>query len=244
MLTKIDNGTKRGNGPIRVMYPGLALGAPDTGLATIGRIDQAAIPAGALIAMHPHVNDEILTYLRRGRVRHADSTGFEEDITPQRLMLMKAGRRFFHEEQVMEDGGLLEGLQIFIRPEEKDLEPQVTFYELPEVHSKNAWRLIAGRGDSGAPLTLRSSTWIYDARLTAGSSLELPGLPKENLTRLLYLFEGTASVGEVWLTGGDSVVIDDESRSEVRSEGADLVLFVTDAQSRHYDGGMFSGNQF
>jgi len=34
-----------------------------------GRIDHARITPGTLIPMHPHQNDEILTYLRNGKVK-------------------------------------------------------------------------------------------------------------------------------------------------------------------------------
>lgn len=244
MVLKIDNSTKRGHGPIKVMYPGLTLQGHDTGLATLGRIDQAAIPPGVLIAMHPHVNDEILTYLRSGRVRHTDSAGFSEVITPGRLMLMKAGKTFFHEEHVAEDSGLLEALQIFVRPEKKDLEPEVSFCDLPDVYSENQWRLIAGRDDSDAPLILRSSTWIWDMRVTEQKVLDLPDVTKGDLTFLLYVFQGAARVGDVPLGKGESLIIKDESNVNVQSEGADLVLFATDERSHYYAGGMFSGNQY
>ncbi|MEJ7677960.1 MAG: pirin family protein [Segetibacter sp.] len=55
--------------------------------------------------MHPHINDEILTYLRSGKVKHTDSEGFSEFIEPTRLMLMKAGKSFYHEEKVLIEGG-------------------------------------------------------------------------------------------------------------------------------------------
>ena len=133
MFLKIDDRTKLGREAIRILYPGVALGGQDSGLATLGRIDHATIPAGAVVPMHPHVNDEILTYLRRGRVQHTDSGGFTGEINAQRLMLMKAGARFSHEEHVLQEGGQLQGLQIFIRPEAEDLTPEVDFYDLPEV---------------------------------------------------------------------------------------------------------------
>ncbi|THF69582.1 hypothetical protein E7T06_11220 [Deinococcus sp. Arct2-2] len=243
MLSKITDRSKRGNGPIRVLYPGLSLGDQDTGLATLGRIDHATIPAGAVVPMHPHVNDEILTYLKRGRVRHTDSAGDSGEINAQRLMLMKAGQRLSHEEHVLAEGGQLQGLQIFIRPEAKDLLAQVDFYDLPEVHSHNAWRLLAGHGGSGAPLVLSSRTWIYDVHLGSAEPLRLPPLPQTGLTFLLYVFDGYVQVADLNLAKGDSLIIRDEPDIQIHSDSADLVLFVTDEHSPHYDGGMFSGNQ-
>ena len=92
--------------------------------------------------MHPHRDDEILTYLRRGRVRHRDSVGHVEEISPTRLMLMNAGHRFEHEEEVLE--GPLEALQIFLRPRAADLEPLVQFHDFGAALSEGAWRLVAG----------------------------------------------------------------------------------------------------
>jgi quercetin 2,3-dioxygenase len=243
MLTKIEDRSILGRGAIRILYPGLIRTGQDSGLATLGRIDHATIPAGTTVPMHPHVNDEILTYLRRGRVQHTDSGGYFGEINPQRLMLMKAGTRFSHEEHVLPEGGQLQGLQIFIRPEAEDLTPEVAFYDLPEVSSQNAWRLLAGAQGSGAPLTFRSRTWIYDVYLASAVPLRLPELPQADLTCLLYVFSGQAKVGELELSSGDSVIIQDEPGLNIDSVGADLVLFVTDEQSPHFDGGMFSGNQ-
>ena len=222
MLRKIEDRSKLGRGPIRVLYPGLDAAHPDTaqdtGLATLGRIDHASIPAGTLVKMHPHVNDEILTYLRRGRVQHTDSGGHSREINAQRLMLMKAGSRFSHEEHVLPEGGPLEGLQIFIRPEARDLTPQVEFYDLPEQDSLNAWRLLAGAVGSGAPLTFRSRTWIYDTHLASAAPLPLPALPQPGLTALLYVVDGEASANDKRLNRGDSLMIKDEPGLTLRSE--------------------------
>ncbi len=72
MLTEIDNtikyGKQRSGFGIEILYPGLIRPAlEDSGFSTIGRIDHARIAPGTLIPMHPHKNDEILTYLRSGR---------------------------------------------------------------------------------------------------------------------------------------------------------------------------------
>ncbi|HTO17467.1 MAG TPA: pirin family protein [Edaphocola sp.] len=138
MFTKIDNsvkfGKQHGGFGIEILYPGILFPeSNDTGIATIGRIDHARIMPGTLIPMHPHIDDEILTYLRSGKVNHLDSEGKTETISNQKLMLMNAGASFFHEELVLEEGGTLEGLQIFIRPEQSGLNPKVSFYEPDEI---------------------------------------------------------------------------------------------------------------
>ena len=157
MIKKIDNsqklGRKNGGFGIEILFPGNALStSTDTGIGTIGRIDQATVQPGTLIPMHPHRDDEILTYLRSGRVNHKDSEGHTDLISSQRLMLMNAGATFYHEEQVLPDSDVLRGLQIFMRPETSGLKPPgVQFHDLEEVYSLNQWRAIAGKQATYSP---------------------------------------------------------------------------------------------
>jgi redox-sensitive bicupin YhaK (pirin superfamily) len=189
--------------------------------------------------MHPHRDDEILTYLRSGRVRHRDSEGHTREISSQRLMLMNAGRRFEHEELVQE-GGDLTGLQIFLRPAAGGLEPQVQFRDLDAAYSVDRWRLLAGP-DKADGLVVRSQSWVHDMRLTAGRQTVLPAAPAA-LTRLLYVLAGRLVVGGEALDAGDSLLIGTAPNRIEASTTTDLVLFSTDETAPVFKGGMFSGN--
>jgi quercetin 2,3-dioxygenase len=240
MITKIGLNQKRGNSHIQVMYPGEVLQNGDTGLGTLGRIDQANIHSGTTIKMHPHINDDILSYFRVGNVKHTDSANFTEHIGRDKLMLMKAGKVFYHEEEILEQ---LEGLQIFIRPQKKDTSSEVIFYELPETDSLNKWRSIASPTFE-TPLKFSSQTWIYDVTMNENGLFQLPIFPKENLTALLYTFQGNLLVNEnIELAKGECIIIKNEKINFKTEKGAELVLFLTDENSEYFDGGAFSGNQ-
>lgn len=241
MLHKIDNSKKYGNSHISILAPGFELTDNDSGYYSIGRIDQAHIHPGVVIKMHPHVNDDILSYFRSGKVKHTDSEGFTEYITPTKLMLMRAGKLFYHEEAILEEQ---EGLQIFIRPGEKDAKPEVIFQELEEVHSMNEWRLVASPDREKTPLQLSSQTWIYDMQITPGKTFELPQKFADNFHCLLYAFQGSLTVnGNISLSKGESLFIKEENVSFQTDDRAEIVLFVTDINAPYYDGGMYSGNQ-
>ena len=241
MLKVLDKSIKTGNSHISILYPGIALSSNDTGYYSLGRIDQAQIQAGAVIKMHPHVNDDILSYFRSGAIRHTDSENYSELITSSHLMLMKAGKRFYHEEAVEQD---MEGLQIFIRPGKKDATPEVIFQELDEVHSVDQWRLIASPDKEKTKLQLSSQTWIYDMQVTKGKVFSLPEDAKSGFGYVLYVFQGKVTVNDaVKLGKGESVFVQDENISFSTDDYAELVLFVTDTSAPYYDGGMYSGNQ-
>jgi redox-sensitive bicupin YhaK (pirin superfamily) len=249
MPTKIDNaikyGKQHGGFGIQILYPGLIRPQlNDSGFSTIGRIDHARIIPGTLIPMHPHKDDEILTYLRSGKVKHLDSEGHTGIISNLKLMMMNAGANFYHEEKVLEEGGVLEGLQIFIRPEKADLPPQVQFSELPDIYSNNGWRNIAGKGDN-YPLQIRSDTWLMDLRLEKNEKIVLPEAPSENCAFLFYVFDGKLNVNETMtLATGESVLLEMESPIFHAVETSDIVLFITQANAVHFDGGMYSGNLY
>lgn len=247
MLSKIDKtikyGKQHGGFGIQILYPGLIRPQlNDTGFSTLGRIDHAKINPGTLIPMHPHRDDEILTYLRSGKVKHLDSEGLTDIISNQRLMMMNAGATFFHEEKVLEEGGILEGLQIFIRPEVEGLKPQVQFYPLEDPYSFNQWRKLAGKGDD-YPLQIRSNTWLMDVRLEKGEDIFIPQPPTENAVFLFYVFSGEVQVmHSILLTAGESVLIENEDPIFTAHETSDIVLFITQTNAIHFEGGMYSGN--
>ncbi|MBL4676839.1 MAG: pirin family protein [Mucilaginibacter sp.] len=219
------------------------VGNGDTGLGSIGRIDHASFHGRHHIAMHPHVNDEILSYFRSGSVHHRDSEGFAETINTNRLMLMKAGKLFQHEEDVDGTKAPHEGLQIFIRPGVKDLKPEVIFHDLDKIYSDNEWRLVASPGKDTA-FQFSSQTWIYDVRLSAGKDFKLPVLPAGDLTLLLYVFQGEINVNDnLPLHKQEGLIINKEDTAIHTSKGAELVLFVTNEHAPIFKDGMYSGNQ-
>jgi redox-sensitive bicupin YhaK (pirin superfamily) len=234
---------KNGGFGIEILFPGKGIGSEDSGIGTIGRIDQATVTPGTLVPMHPHQDDEILTYLRSGVVEHKDTKGNIEVITNKRLMMMNAGSKFQHEELVLREGGVLTALQIFIRPGIGGLKPQVQFHEFPDVVSLNDWRAIGGKGD-GFPLQIRSSTWIYDMRLEQGKQQSLPVSPVRNATCLVYVFDGSLSVNEnIIIKKGESLVVENEEILITAVEACNIMLFVTDRNAKVFNEGMYSGNR-
>jgi redox-sensitive bicupin YhaK (pirin superfamily) len=233
---------KNGGFGIEILFPGKGIGSEDSGIGTIERIDQATVTPGTLVPMHPHHDDEILTYLRSGVVQHKDTEGNIEVITNKRLMMMNAGSKFQHEELVLPEGGMLTALQIFIRPETGGMEPQVQFHEFPEAISRNEWREVAGKDDAFL-LQVRSDTWVYDMRLEQGKQQSLPVLPLKNTICMVYLFDGSLAVNEnINLQKGESLVVENEEIQLNAVENCNIVLFVTDRNARVFKEAMYSGN--
>ncbi len=240
---KMKRGVKRGDPDrgfsLEILYPGMTFGKGDSGVGAIGRIDRARIHPGITISMHPHRDDEILTYVRGGSMLHTDTVGNREEIRPARLMMMNAGHTFQHEETILGEEPQ-EALQIFLRPRAASLEPKVQFHDFGDAVSNDAWRLLAA--PAGAPFEVRAQVWVHDAHVNAGKVLALPPIAAPEATRLLYLFAGDATVGDLPLKAGEGAFLSHKEQSVLSTSGADLVLFTTDEQAPVFRGGMFSGN--
>jgi len=240
---KIGNGSRRGDWnrgfAVEILYPGQALKAGDSGIGAIGRIDRARVAAGHVVAMHPHRDDEILTYVRAGSMLHRDSVQNEEKVTETRLMMMNAGHTFQHEEEILGPDAT-EALQIFLRPRATELEPKVQFHDFGEAFSRDVWRLLAA--PEGAPLEVRAQAWVQDVRLSAGASLPLPALQAAGAVRLLYVFAGEARIGALTLHAGESAYLEEAGGTVEAVSEADVVLFTTDPAAATFKCGMFSGN--
>lgn len=223
---------------VEILYPGANLGKNDTGFLTIGRIDHALFKPPGLVPMHRHQDDEIFSYIRSGKMIHLDSTGKKEHLNNSYMMLMNAGSGISHEESAEED---VEMLQIFMRPSENGLPPQVQFHHFENIFSENTWRLIAGnRADS--LLKLRVETNIFDIRLQKNNVVKIPDL-NEEVINFIYCFNGDIRIGNETIAKGDSVILEENLPIEAVTE-SDLVLFQIRKEAKYSDTGMFSGNKF
>lgn len=233
----------RSQGPfqLRRIHPGISLGQPnDAGFGGLGVIDHARLQPGLVVRMHEHRNDEIISYMRAGRMQHTDSAGKSELISPDRLMVMNAGRGFHHEERVVGDDQI-EMLQIFVRPEAADEEPIVQFVELDEIKRNDQWRLLTGPKGSGAPTLVRQAIYLYDTQLAAGRSIDLPSKP--GFDRWLYVFRGRISAGqhEVGTHTALMLAADQADMNVTAVLETDLVVFLVDRNAKFSRGGTISG---
>jgi hypothetical protein len=121
----VNRAFRQGPFQIRRIRPGQVLGSmADPAVGPLSVIDRANLDVGTIVPMHEHNNDEILSYLWRGAMVHEDSDGNKVVLSPNRLMMMNAGRSFWHEQYAPEEP--VEMLQIFIRPREADLPGRVS----------------------------------------------------------------------------------------------------------------------
>lgn len=232
----------RGKFVMHRVYPGLKRNSRfERGLATLGAFDHSTLEPGFTIGMHPHANDEILSYMRRGTMYHSDSQGIHMPINHAKMMMMNAGKVIFHEEDVPHDAAPIDMLQVFFRPHCDDLNPMVQFADFEEEFSDNKWRWIGGPEHSDAPLKIRSESWLYDTRLLDTATIKTPEL--KGRTGYLYVFSGAVQLPghDITLEKGDGLLVENEDIEVKAHTEAEIVYFMVNESAPYSRNGMYSG---
>ena len=212
---------------IRRNMPGAALpDYHDHGYGPLALFDDATLAPGTLIRMHEHRNDEIISYVPQGIMRHDDSTGTKLEIDHTTLMVMNAGASFWHEERTLGDDETVRMLQIFVRPHTLDLEPRLQHRKLEEP-VPNTWRYLVGPEGTDAPLTVRNEVRLFDARLDADTILELPTYGDWDI--YFYVFQGGVSIQDETFAEGEQGLLVNTQKAVVRAlQETLLVVFLVD----------------
>ena len=157
------------------------------------------------VGEHPHRGFETVTIMYHGKVAHRDSTGSGGVIGPGDVQWMTAASGIVHEElhekEFAEQGGLLEGIQLWVNLP-KAFKMSAPRYQtlvnddIPTVDlggGAGRLRVIAGefRGIKGPAKTF-SPVHLYDLRLKAGHHTEL-SLP-EGFNSAIFVLHGQVAV--------------------------------------------------
>lgn len=210
---------------VRVAMPGLALpGEGDHGYAALAAVAESFLAPGTLIGMHPHVQDEIISWVPQGVMRHDDRTHGKLVTDSEHLLVMNAGRAFWHEEQTLPSDPPLRMLQIFVRPRAINLEPLLQHGPLPNAEP-NAWRLLVGPEGTGSPFFVRNDVYLHDLRLETGQSIALP--THSGWSTYIFVFEGAVEAEGQQISESEAALLTAPVELTVRAvEPSALVAFV------------------
>ncbi|MFC6942767.1 pirin family protein [Salinirubellus sp. GCM10025818] len=221
---RTDVSQNQGKFRIHFNFPGRAVpDHDDHGYGPLATVVESFMDPGTLIRMHQHRNEEIVSWVPDGVMRHDDRQGNELITDRNNLLVMNAGSGFWHSEETLADDPPLRMLQIFVRPHSLDLEPSIQHEPIPDPTS-NEWRHLFGPESTDAPLYVRNDVDFYDCRLEAGVTSTLPS--REGWDTYYYVFEGEIEIaGEPVGRTESALVIDDIEASVTAIEDSVLVAF-------------------
>ena len=152
---------------------------------------------------HPHRGFETVTYMIAGRMRHRDNAGHEGLLQNGGVQWMTAGRGVVHSELPEQEGGRMEGFQLWLNLAARD-KMNAPWYRdiqsesIPEFTTPDGVtvRVIAGTSHGVAGAMQRETTLpLYlDLHLAPGASFA-QALPAAH-NAFVYVYRGDVHIGE------------------------------------------------
>lgn len=185
-------------------------------------INEDKVLGGKGFHTHGHQDMEILTYVLAGELEHQDSLGTGSVIRHGEIQRMSAGTGIKHSEFNHSATNLLHLLQIWIIPDQKNLEPS---YEQKAIaFSPHTLQLIASPTGAGNAVKVHQDVNLYAGILPPDQSLTHSLAPSRY--GWLQVARGQITLNGVHLQAGDGAAISEETSLAIQSlEDSEILLF-------------------
>lgn len=187
-------------------------------------INEDRIAPGQGFPTHAHQDMEIITYPIAGAIEHKDDMGNGTVIVAGEVQRMTAGTGVQHSEFNHSQEDELHLLQIWIFPEEKNLEPGYEQAAFSRQDKLNQLRLIASRDGRGGSVTVHQKVDLYASILEPGT--ELVHDIAESHKVFVQVIVGELTLNGEDIATGDGVQISDEDCLLISAKTeAELLVF-------------------
>lgn len=188
-------------------------------------INEDRIAPGTGFGTHGHRDMEIISYVLSGELAHKDSMGNIKGIPPGDVQRMSAGTGVRHSEFNHAQGQQTHFLQIWIRPKLLNIEPGYEQKTIPIAKKRGTLCLVASPDGAADSVSMNADAALYAGLFDGAEQAEM----NLNPTRKAYvhLIRGELNVNGQPLSGGDALLIADESRLQL-SQGKDAEVLVFD----------------
>jgi redox-sensitive bicupin YhaK (pirin superfamily) len=168
---------------------------------------------------------EIISYVLSGELAHKDSLGNVETIPPGDIQRMSAGTGVTHSEFNHSKTKETHFLQIWIQPNRRGVSPSYEQRAVNEYDKRGKFAKLVGPVGAGGLVGMQADAWLYAALFDDAEQAEL----KIATGRKAYahLVRGELTVNGIAMSGGDALMIADETKVHV-SHGRNAEVLVFD----------------
>ena len=188
-------------------------------------INEDRVQAGAGFGTHGHRDMEIISYVLSGELAHKDSMGNGSTIKPGDVQRMSAGSGVRHSEFNPSKFEGVHFLQIWIQPDQRNIEPS---YEekrfLPE-EKRGRLRLIVSPDRAQGSLLIHQDARVYAGLFDGAETADLQVQPGRRI--YVHVARGSLLANGVALEAGDALRITGGTHLHVDG-GCDAEVLVFD----------------
>ena len=188
-------------------------------------INEDRVAAGMGFGKHGHRNMEIISYVLSGELAHEDSMGNVKGIPPGDVQRMSAGTGVTHSEFNHAKDQTTHFLQIWIEPNVMEITPSYEQKSIPLSDKQGKLCLVASPDGAGNAVKIHADARMYAGLFDGSQSckLELDPLRKA----YVHLVKGSLHVNGKRLSGGDALLIENESQLLI-TDGKDAEVIIFD----------------
>lgn len=175
---------------------------------------------------HPHENMEIISIPLVGELRHQDSMGNTQIITAGEVQIMSAGTGITHSEYNGSESEIVNFLQIWVLPEDRDLEPRYDqkLFSADEREGRLQNIVSPDKNDSGVWINQQAWFWLGDFK--AGQS-DTYTIKRSGNGAYFFVLEGVVAVAGEQLERRDGIGVEDAATVDVQAT-EDCQLLIMD----------------
>lgn len=173
---------------------------------------------------HPHDNMEIITYVVDGALAHKDSMGTGSVIAPGEVQKMSAGTGVTHSEFNASNDNPAHILQIWIKPDRKDIAPEYQQVTVQPVCTLNQLCLIGSPAGESGTVKINQDARLYVMHLQTDKSVTHEFA--EGRYGFLQIVKGKVETQGRILNPGDGLEIGGVDSLEIKAlEDSEALLF-------------------
>ncbi len=187
-------------------------------------INEDVVAGGKGFGMHPHRDMEILTWVRAGKLEHADTMQNRRTIEPGELQAMSAGTGLFHSEYNPDPKEPVHLFQMWIMPDVRGIDPTYDQKTFEAEGRKGRFQVLASPDGREGSLRINADAALLAADFKSGdrTSYSLGA----GRGAWLQVAEGKVLVNGTELAKGDGAAVENESEVALEaSEDSHVLLF-------------------
>lgn len=170
------------------------------------------VQAGMGFGMHPHDNMEIITIVLDGELEHKDNMGNGSVIRKGEVQVMSAGTGIQHSEFNPSETMDISLLQIWVFPDQQEVEPRYDQARFTDQEMTGKWRLVVSPDGAQNSLWIHQQSWFSLGMFSKGEFAQLKP-NKQGSCWYIFLISGAIHIGEETLHACDGVGIEEAADS-------------------------------
>lgn len=180
---------------------------------------------GAGFGKHGHDNMEIISIPLQGSLAHSDSTGNEGIISTGDVQIMSAGSGIQHAEYNASETELVNFLQLWIFPKERNINPRYDQMSIAKQDVHNQFRNIVSSEKKDNTLWINQDAELYLGEFDIATDVTHT-LKSANHGVYVFVIEGALTIGDITLNKRDGMGIYDIESVLMRIQDQSKILLI------------------